>query len=367
MEAHTQTPFTTPADTARLAEALRRAGRPPSFSEPAKAQFLDGGRTGATVTRLICADGASFVLKVIPRQRAFREALGHDGEAAAWLAGTTRRLPAPLANPTLDASLHPERDEWWLLMEDVSPGIVARSGWTEAHTRSLFMAMAGLHADHWGCPARPRAGIGKLAATTALLVEIALHEATGRASVEWAAASAEQFQVPRVLLPGFLEAAGNRNADFYLTLLRRWRDIVSALDDHPPTLLHGDLRRANIAFMKERVVLFDWELAARGSAAADLAWHWFLHYWAYPPNDGREPDDRLWLRDAYLDHLESRHGRSVNRAAFQTAWELGWLRVFCQLGFVLADGLGGEESEARRRWIHRAFDEAWRIADAHLP
>ncbi|MCG6658966.1 phosphotransferase [Halomonas campisalis] len=287
MEAHTPTTHTTPSDTARLAEALRRAGRPPSFAEPAKAQFLDGGRTGARVTRLSCADGASFVLKVIPRQRAFREALGHDGEAAAWLAGTTRALPSPLVNPTLDASFHPERDEWWLLMEDVSPGIVSRSGWTEGHTRQLFTAMAGLHAAHWEDPAIPRAGIGDLAATTALLVEIALHEATGRASVEWAASSAEQFQVPRVLLPGFLEAAGDRNADFYLALLRRWRDIVSALDDYPPTLLHGDLRRANIAFMDERVVLFDWELAARGSAAADLAWHWFLHWRRHRPDDRR--------------------------------------------------------------------------------
>ncbi|WP_290653349.1 phosphotransferase [Aquisalimonas sp.] len=367
MATPTQPTHTAASDTRYLAEALARAGRPPSFAEPAQEQFLDGGRTGTRVTRLTCANGCSFVLKVIPRERAFREALCHDGEAAAWLAGATRVLPPPLVNPTLDATLHPERDEWWLLMDDVSPDIVTRSGWTEAHTLRLFEAMASLHATHWEAPDTPREGIGTLSATTALLVEIALYASTGRASVEWAARSAEAFQVPRMLLPGFLEAAGTGNADFYLTLLRRWRDIVAALDDQPSTLLHGDLRRANVAFVDGQVVLFDWELAARGSAAADLAWHWFLHYWAYPPNDGRLPTDRLWLRDAYLDRLEEQRGSRVDRDAFRVSWELAWLRVFCQLGFVLADGLAEDHSNVRRQRIQDAFQEARRIVDEHLP
>ncbi len=367
MEAHTQLTHTAPSDTVYLAEALRRAGRPPSFSEPAVEQFLDGGRTGARVTRLICTDGASFVLKVIPRERAFREALRHDGEAAAWLAGATRALPPPLANPTLDASLHPERDEWWLLMDDVSAGIVSRSGWTELQTQRLFNAMAVLHARHWDAHDVPPAGVANLTNTTALLVEIALHESTGRASAAWAARSAQQFRVPRMLLPGFLEAASPGNADFYLTLLHHWRDIVAALDEHPPTLLHGDLRRANIAFMEKQVVLFDWELTALGSAATDLAWHWFLHYWAYPPADGRRPEDRLWLREAYLDRLESELAVPVDRDAFRVAWELGWLRVFCQLGFVLADGLADDHAGTRQQLIQNAFQEARRITDEHLP
>ncbi len=367
MEADIETTHTAPSDTAYLAAALRRAGRPPSFSEPVLEQFLDGGRTGARVTRLTCTDGASFVLKVIPRGRAFREALGHDGEAAAWLEGATRTLPLPLANPTLDASLHPERDEWWLLMDDVSPGIVSRSGWTELQTQRLFEAMAVFHAQHWHAHDTPPAGVANLTGTTALLVEIALHESTGHASATWAARSAEQFQVPRMLLPGFLEAAGHGNADFYLTLLRHWRAIVAALGAHPPTLLHGDLRRANIAFVEKQVVLFDWELAALGSAAADLAWHWFLHYWAYPPDDGRRPEDRLWLRDAYLDRLESELGLPVDRNAFRAAWELGWLRVFCQLGFVLADGLADDRAGTRHQLIQDAFHKARRITDEHLP
>jgi len=353
-------------DAGYLAEALARAGRPAASLGQIHARRLDGGRTGAKVSRLQCADGSSFVLKAIPCRRAFREALGHDGEAAAWLAGTMNVLPPPLATPVLDAALHSERDEWWLLMEDVSAGIVSRTGWREDHTRELFEAMAGLHAKYWNGDGVGLHGLGSLADTTALPVEIALYEATGEARTPWVTRAAEEFQVPGMLLPEFLADAGTGDAEFYLALLHRWPDLVAALDALTSTFLHGDLRRANIAFNSNRVILFDWEFAARGPAAADLTWHWFLHYWAYPPDDGRHPDDRLWLRDIYLQRLEESLGRPIDRDDFLAAWDLGWLRVFSQLGFVLADGLGGETSDTRRRVIRSAFDRAKRIADEKL-
>lgn len=353
-------------DDGYLAEALARAGRPVDSLGPVHAKLLDGGRTGARVSHLQCADGSSFVLKAIPCRRGFREALGHDGEAAAWLRGAMDGLPPPLATPVLDATLNPARAEWWLLMEDVSSGIVSRADWREDHSRRLFEAMAGLHAKHWDCESLRHRGLGALADTTALPVEIALYEATGVARTPWAVRAAEEFQVPRILLPEFLEAAGPADADFYLMLLRCWPDLVAALEQRPPTVLHGDLRRANIAFLDGRLVLFDWEFAATGPAAVDLTWHWFLHYWAYPPDDGRHPDDRLWLRDHYLQHLEDALGRPVASEDFRDAWELGWLRVFAQLGFVLADGLGGETYDARIQMIRNAFDRARRIADEQL-
>ena len=349
-----------------LAQTLKRRGRPAAAPGPVVEQRLDGGRTGARVSRLRCDDGSSFVLKAIPCRRGFRDALGHDGEAAAWLRGALNGLPPPLATPMLDAAFNPERDEWWLLMEDVSSGIVSRDGWREDHTRRLFEAMAGLHARHWNGDAAMHRGLATLADTTALPIEIALYEATGVARTPWVARAAEEFQVPRMLLPDFLADAGTDNGDFYLALLHRWRDLVAALEMRTRTFLHGDLRRANVAFLDDRVVLFDWEFAATGPAAVDLTWHWFLHYWAYPPEDGRHPDERLWLRDIYLLRLEEALGRPIDRDGFLTAWELGWLRVFCQLGFVLADGLGGAASQARWRVIDSAFERARRIADEQL-
>lgn len=358
---HTSTP-----DTAYLADALRRAGRPTPAPGTLLTRPLDGGRTGARVCQLQCDDGARFVLKIIPRKRAFHDALGHDGEAAAWQAGTTDRLPLPLSNPALDAGYHSAQGTWWLLMDDVSHGIVGRADWREQHTQQLFHAVASLHAAHWGCDAAELPQTANIRASTGLLVEIALYALTGRAATPWVAQAAKDFAVPQSLLPDFLEVAGPVNADFYLSLLQQWPALADKLDACTPTLIHGDLRRANIAFVDDQVSLFDWEFAARGPAAADLTWHWFLQYWAYPPPDGRTPDDRLWLRDAYLQQLEAALGDAIDQDDFLAAWDLGWLRVFCQLGFVLADGLAGEQLAVKQRVIHTAFNRARRIADAYI-
>lgn len=348
-----------------LAEALGRAGKPLAIPGTVEEERLDGGRTGVKVSRLHCGGGTCFVLKTIPRKRAFADALGHDGEAAAWLAGAMNDLPPPLKTPIIDAALHHERDEWWLLMEDVSSGIVSRAGWREDHTRQLFEAMAPLHAKHWNRDGVAQQGVGALSDTTALLVEIAVSVATGAERTNWVARAADEFQVPGMLLPEFLTEIGTENADFYKALLHRWPDVVAELEKWPQTFLHGDLRRANLAFKDDHLFLFDWELAATGPAAVDLTWHWFLHYWAYPPDDSCHPDDRLWLRDIYLQRLEEALGRPIDRAGFLTTWELGWLRAFSQLGFVLVDGLGRETAEFRKDIIDSAFVHARRIVDEH--
>src|SRR6185503_12481026 len=119
-----------------------------------------------------------------------------------------------------------------------------------------------------------------------------------------------------VLLPPFLDALGSADADFYVDLCRDHARIAGALARHPRTLVHGDLRRANIAFAGDEVVLFDWEFAAAGAAARDLEWHRFLQFWAYPPDDGRGPGDRGALVDAYVDALERERGAPVDRRAF---------------------------------------------------
>jgi|GEM_PF-1369962 len=362
-------------DAAYLTNVLDRAGRTFPVAGEIQREPLDGGRTGVGVSRLQDAVGTSFVIKQIPRGRAFREALGHEGEGLAWLRDLTRDLPSPLDNPTLDVALNTERDEWWLLMEDVSAGIVGRAQWSENHTYRLFEGLAALHARHWERldPAdHTDTALGTVFSTTGVLAEPVVHVATGEpAPSPWVARVADEFPVPRMFLPTFLDALGARDGDFYVELCRNWRRIAAGLERHPATLLHGDTRRANVAFLDDGIHLFDWELAARGPAAMDLTWHWFLHYWAYPPDDGRSPDQRLWLRDAYLDRLEQCLDRPIDRDAFRVTWDLGWLRVFAQLGYCLADPLTGDDTspeaiDRATRCCHEAIAEARRIADAHV-
>ena len=118
------------------------------------------------------------------------------------------------------------------------------------------------------------------------LAALSMHLARGdvaSAPEPWLRGLGEDFWVPGVMMPAFLEALGARAADDFIGLCRDYPRIAATLGKHPRTLCHGDLRRANIAFIEDEVVLFDWEFSSHGPAARDLQWYWFLQFWAYPP------------------------------------------------------------------------------------
>jgi len=309
---------------------------------------LAGGRTGARVVAI----RPGYVLKVLPRNNWRLAAMQAPdaGEGPLWLSGATRELPAPVACPTVDVAVHVANDEWWMLMRDVSDGIRARGAFTEHDERALLAAIARLHAHYWdgrngldGLPLAPARG------TTAAFAEpVAFAAGRAEPSADWVPGFVEDFTPLRTLLPTFLEMLDPVDADFFI-LLASDRSWHRGLDDATPTLNHGDLRRANIAFTGETVTLLDWEFAARAPAACDLQWHWFLHFWVYPPNDGRPPEARAPLRDFYLAELEAVLGRRIDREEFERTWDLGWLRIMSTLGICLADTPDPTATEARHR------------------
>jgi hypothetical protein len=309
---------------------------------------LTGGRTGARVIAI----RPGYVLKVLPRNNWRLAAMQAPdaGEGPLWLSGATRELPAPVACPTVDVAVHVANDEWWMLMRDVSDSIRARGTFTEPDERALLAAIARLHAHYWdgrngldGLPLAPARG-----ATAAFAEPVAFAAGRAEPSADWVPGFVEDFAPLRTLLPTFLEMLDPVDADFFI-LLASDRSWHRGLDDATPTLNHGDLRRANIAFTGETVTLLDWEFAARAPAACDLQWHWFLHFWAYPPNDGRPPEARAPLRDFYLAELEAVLGRRINREEFERTWDLGWLRSISTLGICLADTPDPTATEARHR------------------
>jgi hypothetical protein len=172
------------------------------------------------------------------------------------------------------------------------------------------------------------------------------------------------FPVINAFLPGFLDVLGPRAADDYLALVadQRWQ---ARLGRSRATLLHGDLRRANISFENDCVALIDWEFAAAGPPACDLQWHVFVNYWAYPPDGVNPGDHRDDLRDSYANAFEEALGRRVDRAQFLEDWGLGWIKTVTSLGFLLYDALpsNGGTPEQRAavqdlatRAIRRAID-----------
>ncbi|MBK7472518.1 MAG: hypothetical protein IPI73_19770 [Betaproteobacteria bacterium] len=166
-----------------------------------------------------------------------------------WLSGATRELPAPVACPTVDVAVHVAYDEWWMLMRDVADGIRARGTFAEPDERTLLAAIARLHAHYWdGCngldgrPLAPARG-----ATAAFAEPVAFAAGRAEPSAEWVPGFVEDFTPLKALLPTFLEMLGPADADFFIRLTsdRAWH---RGLDAATPTLIHGDLRRANIAF-----------------------------------------------------------------------------------------------------------------------
>ena len=309
---------------------------------------LSGGRTGAQVTAL----RPGYVLKVLPRNtwRVAAMQAPDAGEGPLWLSGATRELPAPVACPTVDVAVHVDNDEWWMLMRDVSDGIRPRGAFTELDERALLAAIARLHAHYWdGRNGLDRLPLAPVRGTTAALAEpVAYASGRTQSSEDWVRRCVEDFAPLKILLPRFLEMLDPADADFYVSFVsdRSWH---RELDEATSTLNHGDLRRANIAVAGERITLLDWEFASRGPAACDLQHHWFLHFWAYPPADGRSVEARAPLRDFYLAELESALGRAVDREEFERSWGLGWLRVLSMIGFCLADAPNPAAPEARLR------------------
>ena len=342
----TRAPPTSGTISDYLREAEARGAVPAGFRALGQEPLTDG-RTGARVIAI----RPGYVLKVLPRNtwRVAAMQAPDAGEGPLWLSGGTRELPAPVACPTVDVAIHVDNDEWWMLMRDVSDGIRPRGAFTDRDERVFLAAIARLHAHYWdarnGLDALP---LAQVRGTTAAFAEpVAFAAGRAQAPADWVPRFVEDFTPLRMLLPRFLEMLGPEDADFYIRLAsdRSWHQ---GLDDATPTLNHGDLRRANIALAGEQVTLLDWELASRAPAACDLQHHWFLHFWAYPP-DGRPPEARAPLREFYLAELEAALGRPVDREEFERTWGLAWLRVMAMLGFCLADVPDPGAPDARQR------------------
>jgi hypothetical protein len=285
-------------------------------------------------------------VKVVGEDEGFRAALREcsAGEAALWNSGKVADLPAPLAWPVLDA--HRREDErWWLLMRDVSEGILPRGGFDEAKLHQLLRGIARLHGSYWGDEARlstvplmPPSAATRLFAEPASVVARKM-----KPPAEWLKWMIESFVVGRYV-PLFLDALDARDAELYTSFVTHREPWLAALERHIPTFLHGDLRRANISYMPDGTVfLLDWERAMRGHAAIDLTWYWFLQFWAYPPSVACDPDG---YRRAYLAYLDEALGRPVDRKPFDIAWGLAWINVLAEIGYLLADRLSEPDHTA---------------------
>lgn len=359
-------------DEAYLAAALTRAGRN-VHKGTLTITVLTDGRQASPVLSLRPPSGPSFVLKVFPREDWRRPVLGEGNtEARLFVSGVMRSLPSPLFVPSIDLALHKSRDEYWLLMDDVSAGILPRGAFDDEKARWLLSAFAALHARFWGqTEGLARLPLLSLEANTAFILEPVLALGGRRATRGWIAEALDKIPILASMTPILFEVLGPTDTENFLDLADQRDGWLSKLGEAPHTFCHGDIRRANIALCSaDRVVAFDWDLASNAPAAIDLAWYWFLQFWAYPPQDGRDLSDREPLLDYYLDRLAAHLGGPLDREGFRRSLDLAWLKVFLQLGFCLIDPITGNPSPEERTRIsalvRRAMDKARRVHDRYV-
>jgi len=348
-----------------LRGACERAGlRPPEG--PLCVEPLKGGRLQAAVYGL-SAGRDRFALKVVPKKSWRGPGMGNEegGEARLARHPSLQNIRGSITWPILDVADSPDGAFDRLLMRDVSSGFRERGKFTREDTRRLFDGLAAMHASGYGRAELHDLPLPAVNGPITLFTESALTLGRGTAPrAPWVPAFLDDFQVMGAFLPLFLEQLGASLASDYLLLLEdtAWKN---RLDELPATLLHGDLRRANIAFEADAVALIDWELASRGPPGCDLQWHCMLHYWGYPPDGAEAPDDCDDLRDGYVQALLQHADTEVDPADIEEGWRLGWIRAMAMLGYVLVDELypdGGTADQRERvqrlcqRGVRRALE-----------
>ena len=248
-----------------FADVLRRHG----LADVAKSPFPNDGWSGARLA-LREHDGARFVIK--------RDSLAWDWIARstldgpvmreAWFAAHGPALPLPLWAPYHGAGTDEAAGPGTaaLLMPDLSRVLLP---WEEAAdlatTDRAIGAMATLHAHRWPaaapgdgpwCPLRERLLL--LSRPAAERYRAAGNPVGDRFLAGWDAFDAAAPPAARALIADLASDPS---------------PLLAALARLPATLIHGDLKLANVGFAPDgRVAIIDWQMVSVAPVAVELGW-----------------------------------------------------------------------------------------------
>ena len=111
------------------------------------------------------------------------------------------------------------------------------------------------------------------------------------------------------------------------------------------TLIHNDLRGANLGLLSDRTIVLDWGMAGTGPCELDFAWYLFVNGWRIDATREQLVDD---FRHVAADLHDAR------------ALELAWLAQLCWHGPLLSHELVEASDEKRERaraelawWVER--------------
>lgn len=301
---------------------------PPGLEVVAREPLTHPGQSGNRIERVRLRSGDALVLKhLFPESDWLAQVTKDEGrELTFFERGVFARLP-----PTIDHAVVSAYDRT-LVLRDVSPELVPPAHrLTRAESRRILDAAAAIHHTF----------AGESVAAAAML-EDRLRFCGVEAVRPWAAG--EDF-VPKVMFVGwevFAETIAPDVVDAVFAIHATPELLARELSAGTTTLIHGDLRWANLGLSEDRVVMLDWGIATTAPAALDFAWYLFIN--------GRRID-------ASYDELTDDFREAEGDLFDERTLELAWLGQLCMHGGLLAHEL--IESDAAKREVARAELDWW--------
>ncbi len=253
------------------------------------------GYSGAAISH-IEHDGQRFVLKRLSMKRDWIMRLTDDRdcrEARFAASSLSRQLPEGISTPYLGAAR--DGDGYAILMQDIAPTLLPDDGIVEAAAMDVLLRrVAELHA--WESNVTPGHDIPWCPIGEYMMV---LSRENGEKL------RAEGLDIGRAIVNGwsrFFEVADRRVGEFVRRFQGDPAPFIDVLRSLPVSLVHHDLKCANIGIDGDTVWLIDWAGITRGPLALDLGW-------MLAANSTRLPWGLDDTTTRYGEHLRSALGR----------------------------------------------------------
>ncbi len=319
--------------------------------------FPNDGWSGASLSLLRRDDGERFVLKRDATARDWIARATLDGPMLreAWFAAHGPTLPSPVRAPYLGAGV--DGDEIGVLMPDLT-GVLFdwEAPISAADLDRVLAGLAVLHAYTWDsdaidggpwCPIRERITL------------------ICRASLERPGAARDA--VADRLLPGW-DAFDRRAPAAARELIASLGDdpqpLVDALAKLPSTLIHGDLKLANVGIAADgSIQMVDWQMVSVAPVAIELGWFLVSNVASLP----LQPDDVLARYQAAVTREAPRGADivgtwsgQVDAAVLAGLLLRGWRKgADAESGVTLASGVSAADDLVW--WCDRALAAAERL------
>jgi hypothetical protein len=287
------------------------------------------------------ADDARLLLKrVAPAWDYFMRVSDDDRgrEALAFTSGLLDRLPPELTHAYLACAR--DGDGWAILMRDVAPALLPpRVPVTLAEHQRILTALAAFHAAFW--ERDPGPGFCAPWHHYHVVSPAAAADDAGEHGVLHALIQDGWEQLLALLDSGIGTLA--------LTLANDPTPLVDRLAHLPQTVVHGDMRPANIGIEGGRLLPIDWALVGRGVAGLDALWY-------VAGLGSRRPMTREASLDIYRAALAASLGARFDIAWWEPMLDLSLLGGLLRHGWIAAratassDPLAQEAARADLAW-----------------